>query len=384
MAGSAHAQPSGIKPGTLLPGGWVVELPLRSGPTGVELRCHHQDDPTRKAGIKLFRDTYPDAWRRFQREAHILTRIHHPTLLRAEVARLDATPPYLVLHLREGPDLRALIEGVGSLPMLQVLCVGRDLANLLAHLHARAIYHRDLQPANVLLTDSGPLVVQMGIAREEGFGVLTNPGTRLGDVRYAPPEWASPEQLRPQQWDLYALGLTLLALFTGQEPFVSDPGLAEADRAVRLTKQKRATPFLDPGPALPDDVRELIRALTAVDPAQRPATAREVHFRLRELISIHGGDPSASAGPPPPVPEVVPSLDVSLVQHEPPPPTLIPASARNDPSGPEEAELPGAPGVLPPQRSTPITPYIAAATVVVLLAGSLGVLTLAAILTWLL
>ena len=92
-----------IKPGTLLQGGWVVEVPLRNGPTGVELRCHHQDDPTRRAAIKIFRDTYPDAWRRFQREAHILTRVDHPTLLRAEVARLDASPPYLVLQLREGP-----------------------------------------------------------------------------------------------------------------------------------------------------------------------------------------------------------------------------------------------------------------------------------------
>lgn len=384
MAGSAHAQPPGIKPGTLLPGGWVVEHPLRSGPTGVELRCHHQDDPTRRAGIKVFSDTYPDAWRRFQREAHILTRIHHPTLLRAEVARLDATPPYLVLHLREGPDLRSLIEGVGALPLLQVLCVGRDLANLLAHLHARAIYHRDLQPANVLLTDSGPLVVQMGIAREEGFGVLTNPGTRLGDVRYAPPEWASPEQLRPQQWDLYALGLTLLALLTGSEPFVSDPELAEADRAVRLTKRKRDTPFLDPGEAFPDDVRELIRSLTAVDPGQRPATAREVHFRIRELISIHGGDPSASAGPPPQIPEVVPSLSSALVQHPPPPPTLIPASARNDPAEPAAPTPTPAPSPPLEAPSTPITPYVVAAAVVALGVAGLGVLTLLAIFAWLL
>ena len=60
----------------------------------------------------------------------------------------------------------------------------RDLANLLTHLHAQAIYHRDLQPETILLTPQGPLVIQLGVAPEEGYGMLTNPGTRLGDIRY--------------------------------------------------------------------------------------------------------------------------------------------------------------------------------------------------------
>ena len=266
---------------------------------------------------------------------------------------------------------------------MQVLRIGRDLANLLAHLHARAIYHRDLQPANVLLTPTGPLVVQMGIAREEGFGVLTNPGTRLGDVRYAPPEWASPEQLRPQQWDLYALGLTLIACLTGEEPFYADPSLHEADRAVRLTKRKRATPHLDPGEAFSDGVRQLIRRLTDVDPAERPATAREVHFKLRELISHHGGDPSASAGPapalPPPRPDQPrsppPALFAPLTpQGNPPPPTLVPPPRQG-----AEGDLLPADG---PEQANTVAPFLAAAIVFLALSGGLVLATLAAIFAW--
>ena len=321
-----------VKPGTLLQGGWVVEDTIRMGPTGVELRCHHQDDPMRRATVKVFQDTYPDAWRRFQREAHILTRTQHPNLVRAEAARLRTEPPYLVMQLRDGPDLRMVLARSGALPLLQALRVARDLSSLLMHLHGQAVYHRDLQPANIVLGAQGPLVVEMGIGPEEGFGRLTLPGMRLGDVRYAPPEWASGEQ-QPAQWDLYALGLTLWAMLTGEEPFDADGSLPESDRAVRLTKRKRATPHLDPGGSLPAAVRALVRQLTDVDPHQRPRTARQVHFQLREIIESLGGDAGVTAGPAPLLPdpaddEPPPSLDAPVVITKPPPPTLVPADLR--------------------------------------------------------
>ncbi|MBX2801995.1 MAG: protein kinase [Myxococcales bacterium] len=320
---------SGIRPGTVLQGGWVVEMPLRAGPTGVAFRCFHDDDPMRRATIKVFVDTYAEGWRRFKREAHVLTRVRHPHLIRADSASLDAEPAYLVLQPWEGPDLRALLANVGALPLAQSLRVARDLANLLAHLHAQAIYHRDLQPENIILTEFGPLVVQMGVSRDEGFGMLTMPGTRLGDLRYAPPEWASEQRKKPQQWDLYALGLTLHAMLTGVEPFSGDASLRESDRVVRLTKRKRATPHLDPGEAFDVPVRTLVRSLTDADPDRRPTTAREVHFALVELLESMGEDPRAPTGPAPafeePSNEPPPSIDAPVVDVSPSPPTLVPA-----------------------------------------------------------
>lgn len=322
----------GLRAGTVLDGGWVVASALRAGPTGVEFRCHHATDPTRHAVVKVFQDTYPDAWRRFQREGHILKRVRHPHLVRVQTAQLRANPPFLVLQRGDGPDLRTVIARRGALPLAQALAVARDLANLLTHLHAQAIYHRDLQPENVVLTDKGPLVVQLGIAPEEPYGVLTRPGTRLGDVQYAPPEWASADQAMPQQWDLYALGQTLQAMLTGEEPFAADADLPEADRAVRLTKRKRGTPFLDPGEGVPEPVRVLVRTLTDVDPDKRPGTAREVHQRLRDLCGVLGGDADLPAGPAPVLPGLeetpFPSLDAPLRPTKPPPPTLVPPAER--------------------------------------------------------
>ena len=323
---------SGVRPGSLLEGSWVVETLLRSGPTGVAFRCHQASEPTRRATIKVFHDAYPEAWRRFQREAHILKRVRHPNLIQGETARLGADPPYIVLQLWEGPDLRTVLRRAGALPLMQALAIARDLAALLSYLHAKAIYHRDLQPENIVLTQNGPLVVQLGIAPEEPYGVLARPGIRLGEVQYAPPEWASPELTMPQQWDLYALGLTLQAMLTGEEPFALDPSLPEVDRPVRLTKRKRATPFLDPGENFPEPVRRLVRSLSDMQAERRPATSREVHRRLQEILHDLTGDGDFLSGPPPELPEgpdePLPSLDAPLRTSKPPPPTLVPVHHR--------------------------------------------------------
>lgn len=318
----------GVRPGTLLEGHWVVETLLRAGPAGVDLRCHHATDPTRRVVIKLFQDSDPDAWRRFQREASVLKRVRHPTLVHAETAQLRAEPPYMVLQPTEGPDLRAVLEHSGALPLVDALAIARDLCGLLMHLHAQSIYHRDLRPANVVLTAQGPRVVQLGVAPEGGFGRLTQPGRRLGDIQYAPPEWARPDPNLAAQWDLYALGLTLHAMLVGEEPFQVDESLPEVERPLRLTKRKRATPFLDPGPRFPELVRVLVRRLTHVDPEQRPASAREVYNELRTLLEDHSGDAAIRPSPPPELDVPPPSLDAPIRETRPAPTTLVPMAAR--------------------------------------------------------
>ena len=389
VAPMTPSQP-GIRPGSLLDGGWVVESLLRAGPTGVAFRCHQADDPSRRTVIKVFHDTYPDAWRRFQREAHVLKRIRHPNLVQAETAQLRAKPPYLVLQLREGPDLRTVLTQAGALPLLQALAIGRDLAGLLTHLHAQAIVHRDLQPANIVLTPHGPLVVQLGIAPEEPYGVLTQPGTRLGDVQYAPPEWATPQSELPHQWDLYALGQTLEAMLTGEEPFAADASLPEADRAVRLTKRKRATPFLDPGPRFPEPVRRLVRELTDVDATKRPSSAREVYQRLRSLVAELGGDPELAAGPPPELDLTdtpAPSLDSPLRAMKPPPPTLVPMEARARPG--EVVIVPTEPGDPPipvpgslEGSAVRVAPYVAVSMLVAAMLMGAGMASLLVAVLW--
>lgn len=318
----------GVRPGTLLEGHWVVEALLRASGAGVDVRCHHATDPTRRVVIKLFQDSDPDAWRRFQREASVLKRVRHPILVHAETAQLRADPPYLVLQPTDGPDLATVLRETGPLELVDALAVTRDLASLLVHLHARSIHHRDLRPTNVVLTAQGPRVVQLGVGPDDGFGRMTQPGTRLGDVQYAPPEWATPDVKRPDQWDLYSLGLTLFAMLTGEEPFQVDESLSEADRALRLTKRKRATPFLDPGPRFPEALRRLVRALTDVKPERRPASARAVYETLQALVADVSGHAETRVSPPPDVDVAPPVLDTPMPSPPPAPPTLVPMSPR--------------------------------------------------------
>ncbi len=164
--------------------------------------------------------------------------------------------------------------------------MAQSIAEVLAHLHARAMYHRDLKPANLLvLPDHTVKLVDFGIARVEGKGRLTMADSRMGTAAYCPPEWIQPDKLLPQQWDLYALGVVLLEMLTGEERFPAREGDASAMAyAVRVMAEKSGIEALDPGPEFPEPVRALVRGLTARDVAARPATAREVHHQLSELL----------------------------------------------------------------------------------------------------
>jgi serine/threonine protein kinase len=189
------------------------------------------------------------------------------------------------MELVEGEELGDLVERLGALPVRGALLVATALAEVLAHLHARAIYHRDVKPANVIvLPDHGVKLVDFGIAREEGKQRLTMSDHRIGTAAYSPPEWVKPEGVKPHLWDLYALGVMLDEMLTGRERFPAHADMPAMAHAVKVMAEKATIEHLDPGPEIPKALRGLVCELTSRDPARRPATAREVHHRLKELL----------------------------------------------------------------------------------------------------
>lgn len=220
---------------------------------------------------------------RFADEARMLAQLSHPGLVTVLDAATCEDEPYLVMELVDGPSLADLCRG-SALDPQRVATIGAQLADALGHVHAAGIVHRDLKPANVLLgSDGRAQLTDFGLARILAAVMRhTTSGAMVGTPAYLAPEQLRAAEITPAA-DVYALGLVLIEALSGAVPYQGSP--IEAALA-RLT-----TP-----PPIPDRLPRrwhlLLRAMTALDPADRPTTA-EVGATLRELAA--GGGTAAQA-----------------------------------------------------------------------------------------
>jgi serine/threonine protein kinase len=247
--------------------------------------------------------------RRRQREARALAGLRHPAIVTLFDARLDATPPYLVLELVDGETLARRIAR-GPLSAVETRLIGAAAASGLAAAHEAGIVHRDIKPANIMIPrDPDPAearLLDFGIAHSLGGSRATTVGSVLGSAVYLSPEQARGDDLTPAT-DVYSLGLVLIECLTGRPAFA---GSAQEVLGARLVR----SPAID-DPALAADAPLLAR-MTALDPADR-ATAAQVARELGEpaatrVLAAAPGAASADAPtermaeavpPPPPVRE---------------------------------------------------------------------------------
>jgi hypothetical protein len=266
--------------------GWVVERRLGSGGMGSVYRCHNASTDRIVAALKVLDRSLrssPEASTRFVREAEILAGLDHPNIVRVRNVRIDADPPYLEMEFVEGEGLDAVIAR-GPLAYARARSYARQIADAVTYLHAKGVRHRDLKPANVLVdAEDRVRIVDFGLATETSLERITEQGLNFGTVSYAPPEWMDPDHLDPVQWDLYAIGVVFYELLTGR---IAYPLCGEGPvkkQLLQVMMHKQVAPPLDPGEAFPDEVRALIRELTARDPGSRPQSARELLARIRAL-----------------------------------------------------------------------------------------------------
>ncbi|MEZ4403238.1 MAG: protein kinase [Kofleriaceae bacterium] len=231
---------------------------------------------------------------RFAIEAQAAAHIRHPNVVRIFDYGVDPTRgPYLVMELLEGPTLASVIAG-GPLPLARALTIFSRICAAVEAGHRRGIVHRDLKPANVIVAtaDDGRELVKVldfGLALDERVAerAITTPGTLLGTVSYMAPEQTDGRPVTAAS-DVFALGVILYELATGQLPFTGETAV----QALLATNGGR---YPDPRALvadLPDAVCGAITAALARAPEARPASPE----RLAQL-ALGGGVPAAAPLP---------------------------------------------------------------------------------------
>lgn len=225
----------------------------------------------RQVAVKLLRETTASETdrARFLSEAKLLARLSHPHLVRVLDAGIDQDRPFLVLELVRGSTLADALGG--PLPPARVAAIGSDIASALVDVHEAGVVHRDVKPGNVLLDEGGPaMLADFGIAKlVDDTSHHTRTGHVVGTIAYLAPEQVAGEPITTAV-DVYSLGLVLLEALTG--------GRAYAGTSVEIALARLNRPPEIPA-ALPRRWRDLLAAMTARDPGDRP-TAAEVVARL--------------------------------------------------------------------------------------------------------
>lgn len=197
--------------------------------------------------------------RRFRRKVKILARLNHPNLVKILSAGQRGQVPYLVLEFIDGQNLSDLISSVGPLSVAHAVNYTMQAASGLAYAHSQGIYHRNVKPANLMVSQRGVItIIGLGLAKmNEVFSgssiaeQLTAPGVAMGTCDYMAPEQFVSATAVDHRADIYSLGCTLYTLLTGEHvyPVKSPVKKALAHRGQPIpplsTKRDDVTPQLD-------------------------------------------------------------------------------------------------------------------------------------------
>lgn len=256
------------------------------GGFGVVYRCT-QRELDRTVAVKVLTvDLDEENQARFFREQRAMGRLTgHPNILNIlQVGVTGSGRPYTVMPYHPQDSLESRVRKDGPLTLDQALRLGVKISGALESAHRLGILHRDVKPANILLSDYGePELSDFGIAHISG-GFQTSAGAVTGSPAYTAPEVLGGDPPSPSS-DVYGLGATLFSALTGHAAFERRSGELVVAQFLRITSQ--GVPNLREH-GVPDDVSAVIAGAMSRTPGHRPATAADFGDELRQLQRDHG------------------------------------------------------------------------------------------------
>lgn len=259
--------------------------------------------------------------RRFQREALSATSLMHPNIVSIYDVGEDGDMHYIVMEFIKGRTLKQYINEYSPLSPARSVHIMKQLTSAIAHAHENQIIHRDIKPQNILIDEEGNVkITDFGIATTLSETSFTKTNSVLGTVHYI-----SPEQARggtaTKKSDIYALGIVLYELLTGELPFSGESAVS-----IALKHLQSETPSVRGFDAsIPQALENVVYKATAKNPAHRYNTVEEMEADLETVLSPNRLNE----------PKFVPPIDNDATKAI---PTIKESLMMNDPSNNKKAQ----------------------------------------------
>jgi eukaryotic-like serine/threonine-protein kinase len=248
----------------------------------------HRDVAVKVLRADLARD--PSFYLRFRREAQNAAALNHPAIVAVydtgEAETAAGPLPYIVMEYVNGVTLRDIVHTDGPMTPTRAIEVIADACQALNFSHQHGIIHRDVKPANIMISTTNAVkVMDFGIARalSDSGNSVTQTAAVIGTAQYLSPEQARGDPVDARS-DVYSLGCVLYEMLTGEPPFVGDSPVAVAYQHVREDPVSPSRRYEGISP----DLDAVVLKALAKNPENRYQTAAEMRS---DLIRVHNGEP---------------------------------------------------------------------------------------------
>jgi eukaryotic-like serine/threonine-protein kinase len=279
---------SDLHPGDLLDHYRIDNLVARSGMASI-----FRGTDTRNGAQVAIKIPHPEVesdpvtFDRFHREQDIGQKMDHPGVMKV-LSDGDRSQVYMVMEWVDGRLLREILSELRKLPSERAVRIALGIADALEYIHRHGVVHRDLKPENIMVSpDDQVKLIDFGIAGQEGSRRLTF--SKLSQLM-GTPDYISPEQVKGKRGDgrsdIYALGVMLYEMLTGEVPFKGPNAFAIMnDRLLN-----NPVPPRELNPEISPQLQEIIYRALERDPKNRYATAREFAWDLQHQDEVGVAD----------------------------------------------------------------------------------------------
>src|SRR5690348_7421534 len=260
---------------------------------------------------------------RFLREIKLLASLDHPNIAKLNTALTLDNQLVMMMEYVDGVTLASRLLG-GPLAPADAANYSDQVLSALGYAHKLNVIHRDVKPANMMLTSQGVVkLMDFGIARPNDEAGMTSTGATLGSMNYMSPEQVRCEPV-DQRSDLYSMGVSLYEMVTGKLPFRGHSNYSVMSAHLQETPK----PPIAVRPDLPKGLSDIILMAMAKDPRERFQTAEAFGAALRSVFPVAARVASPMPAPVR-VPQVTPAVSAARIPAQAAPPMAVVAAAES-------------------------------------------------------